>query len=485
MNACNLRQMYAFLTDEWQQALVAVQGFDFEKGAASISGGASAASSTALATPSITLDPLILSNAWTVMHSNVGMSWSEFADFLRLHAARFERMKSPSNGGSSEFTPPREVIDFSLDQIRTIQGLMDQDDIDTLIATRQQGALDGQLQLLSLHADDSKNVAADEDEDSETEFFPPRRNQEGRKRRTRIIRDDDEEVDDSWDEAPLPQPVESEEDLESEVLQPGAEGSSLELMSVSVASSAETAQQAISAESPADDIPSHESVPALAPLLSAVPIAPLPVESPVLGAAPFQSITSASFSSGAVDASSEVVEYQPEQMLNVLLKFVFQEFHAVMDLPFIDSHILSLISGYAAPRSSLSVRAPSSSRGPFFVVLTHYANGDTFSEEYSNEAELMDGVAEYTRGCRSRVREVERDSQEQQAEVMEQIHQLDAALAAYRADGAANSSCHSLHTRRQQLDDLLQLALTVGDDMISGQFGYGWTHVHECNEKHS
>ena len=202
-----------------------------------------------------------------------------------------------------------------------------------------------------------------------------------------------------------------------------------------------------------------------------------------------------------------------------LLQLFFQDLHAALDLPFIPARPLSLIAEYALPdaspsaASSSSLSASSSStasssvassvaaalpprRGPFFVVLTHYANGDTFSESFADDAAVLKGMESYARACLQRLREVEAEegrgeagAEDEEIDLKNNIHKLLQLLRKTNSNATAASSSSASASSiapsppsidGSSLDDLLELAVSIGDDMIASQLGYGWTHVHEC-----
>lgn len=489
MNAHNLHAMYAFLTSEWREALDSVQGFDFDAGVTSITSNAHEAASQTTSANGAS-DPLVRDNAWIVMRASTGMTWDEFERFLQTHAARFERMRtrhatarSPSEPHA--FTLPLDVVEFSLAAIKVVQTSLESDGILALIAARQADAASSLEQGTTADQATSSDRDVDDnndDSDSEAEF-PLRRTAE-RKRRKRIIRDDDddEEANEDWCEVA---PVSPEPDAyEANSLTAVEEPPSLESLVLSV-----TPQEQDRAQD--SDLTPSEACTLPLPVSLVTPVPPLavaampPVLMSTLHFAPNSPVTSPS-----VGDADELLEYAPSKALSALLHLLLQDLHAPLGLPFIDTGIIDTISAYAVPPprsvptlhtvipATVAVASPAS-RGPWFVVLTHYANGDTFSEEYADELELLDGVAEYVRGCRARVDE---SGVESDAEVSQQLDHLDAALHAQREHTGGDATDDERASWAQHLDHLMQLALTVGDEMIAGQLGYGWTHVHECNE---
>ena len=539
MNACNLPNMFTFLMGEWTAALAAVSGFDFDAGpGAAVSSSAAAAvaaASVSSAAPALSppdLDDTTLENGWRVMAANVGMSWSQFAHFLRFHRSRLQRMRAralrlgtsdtaaaptPTPVLPAPFTMPLDVVDFSLERIDEVEAAMRDAGVDMLIARWRRlcdaeaeaaAAADtanadpvGQLQQQLSRAQIGERAAgdcaaavckaeaqgeddaaaqfssgADDGESSEEEFVPRHlRPAEGRKRRARIIRDDSDEVDSEPDE--------------------------------------EVDERLLSASN--------------SPLLrAALPLHPPPslqCTCPVHSAIPAAAVSAGR----VVDEEEEVKEEQHESdeivsasTLSYLLRLFFQEVHGAVGLPFVPAAPLDVIAAYAAPvtsagtavapsaaasaassaasassssSSSCAALSPSSvrraGRGPFFVVSTHYANGDTFSETHGDEGALLRAAREYAAAAMVRALESEAEGADE-SELKRAVRALQRMLDQMQAratkgapsGGAADApaSAPGSSPPSSALDVVLELALDIGDELIQSQLGYGWTMVHEC-----
>ena len=536
--------MYKFLRSEWSASVEAVQGFEFNQKDGLMQTKDENIelhnTSTAATTPLIPSDPLICSNGWLVMKSNVGMSWKQFQHFLLQHENRFQAMKDEmaKKGEAIDCIDsidrfPIDVIEFSLAEIRRVRSAMQRDGISELIQqiepdhesntrTDEQhraGDVDG-------NSDDDviTTLPATDSDDSEEDWKPRRR----LRRKKKIVSDDEDEEDANDNNSNTVAGVSS---AISATGGTSVDPLSHELCGLSVSNLTDV-HELPTRPTIVEEMIAHSTLPTDRATNKSIAAANLPSHAtphPPLTIARLDEIEGKG-DADSVDSpfTSSDPTYAPKQTIRTILKLIFQDMQPLLHLPFLSNDILTIVASYAVPpidgvtstpsksssstesvlplSSSSSTVALSSTRGPFFVVVTHYANGDTFSEEFATDRQLLNGILEYLHSSRQRLEEVRYDeeSEAQWMDCMQLIDQIHSQVNAYRIVSQTKASLpmssspsqtasqsklnddsyatFQANTRRHELDELLQSALTLGDEMITNQFGYGWTHVHECNE---